>query len=274
MKTEVEPCLIKKIELDILVYIDELCDKFGLTYYLAYGTLLGAIRHKGFIPWDDDIDIWMPRDDYNKLHEIISIDQSPNYQILSILNDKHYGRNFAKIIDSRTILIEDNYCGISELGVYIDIFPLDNQGDCEKQAKKLLRKTKFLNMMREYKVRKCFNYEKTGMDYYVRWFLYHVSKCLSSGKWVEYTNKCAECLNRGIRTNYYGCNVDPVYHIATLKELWDGQVEIEFEGYQFKAPKHWDELLTILYDNYMELPPVEKRVTHHDFQVWWREAEI
>ena len=117
---------IKKIELDILIYIDSLCKQNHLRYFLCGGTLLGAIRHKGFIPWDDDIDISMPRPDYDKLISLIGSNSS--YMVLTPANCDFY-YNFAKVVDTRTTLCEIDNTPIKNMGVYIDIFPLEGMPD-------------------------------------------------------------------------------------------------------------------------------------------------
>ena len=119
-KTEISVEELKKLELDILKYLKNVCSENGLTYYLAFGTLLGAVRHKGFIPWDDDIDVWMPREDYEKLKIIMRNKVNSRYLFVTPKEYKNYGVAFGKIIDKKTLLVEESYSSEYDLGVYIN----------------------------------------------------------------------------------------------------------------------------------------------------------
>ncbi len=140
---------MRKIEIDemrqrllsMAEYLQNICKENGLKMFLSGGTLLGAVRHKGFIPWDDDIDVHMPRPDYDRLIKIFKRKENiGKYKLLSHeLNDK-YVYTFAKLVDDDTLLIEDDiYSGV-DMGLYLDIFPIDGLGDdiatAEKQMKK------------------------------------------------------------------------------------------------------------------------------------------
>ena len=134
---------MKKIELNILIYFTEVCEENNLRYYLGGGTLLGAVRHKGFIPWDDDIDVMMPRPDFQKLLSL-SINNE-NYNIIKPGTAGYY-YNFAKLVDTRTILEEKGIKRIDGLGVYIDIFPLDGMPETPDARKKRFKE---LNSIRK-----------------------------------------------------------------------------------------------------------------------------
>lgn len=115
---------VQQIALQILVFIDGFCKEHGLKYFMVDGTLLGAVRHHGFIPWDDDIDLWMPREDYDRMTELLGPDSGSRYQMVNIQTAGWYRYAFGKIVDTRTCLVEDNgYSG--EMGIYVDIFPYD-----------------------------------------------------------------------------------------------------------------------------------------------------
>jgi len=112
---------IQKVDLEILRFFDNVCRENNLTYFLSGGTLLGAIRHKGFIPWDDDVDLVMPRKDFEKLIEILDKSDS-NYKLFIPGCSEDYFYTFGKLVDTRTVLDEFDYCPIKGMGLYIDIF--------------------------------------------------------------------------------------------------------------------------------------------------------
>ena len=123
----------KRVELDILLHVAKFCDEHGLRYFLAYGTLIGAVRHKGFIPWDDDIDIQMPREDYEKLLELYPKENTDEKYFLLAPEMKGAHHPYAKIIDTRTVKKELGAKKNNPLGVDIDVFPLDGQPDGDKE---------------------------------------------------------------------------------------------------------------------------------------------
>ena len=98
---------MQHIALDVLIYLDKVCSKYGLKYFIVDGTLLGAVRHKGFIPWDDDIDVWMPRADYDRLADVIRQDGEKKYKFCTPQNTKKFIYPFGKLIDVRTGLLDD-----------------------------------------------------------------------------------------------------------------------------------------------------------------------
>lgn len=129
---------VKKLSVEILRKVSQFCEQHGICYSLAYGTLLGAVRHKGFIPWDDDIDIMMPRGEYEKFLECFN-DEDGRYKVWSSSIDKNYPYPFAKIEDRKTVV---NELGYDKLGVAIDLFPIDMIPADGKEAEKLLKLSK------------------------------------------------------------------------------------------------------------------------------------
>lgn len=261
---------IQKVLLSIMVKIDEICRSNKLTYYLFGGTLIGAIRHKGFIPWDDDIDIAMPRKDYKELIEIINT-QRKDLHFISIENSNEYINPYGKIYDTSTVLFEHDYVEIKDLGVYVDVFPLDEQGTDIKTAEGLTRKMRLLN---------AFLFE-SNLKYYHRiskkWYyeipkilMYPMAKALGTRYWVCKMDKMAQQYN-GLGSKYLGCNVDPNYHTIFEKRLFEKTIDVEFEGYFFMAPIGYDAILKQNYGDYMQLPPESKRISHHNTEAYYKD---
>ncbi len=146
MKT-IEIKEMQKIELEILKSFSKICDEHKLRYFLSNGTLLGAIRHKGFIPWDDDIDVYMPRNDYMTFLQLVGSSLEPHYKLLTPYNSKEYIYTYAKLYDDRTILIEWPDTVRYTIGVYIDIFPVDGLPESIKETKKHFDRLKKLNRL-------------------------------------------------------------------------------------------------------------------------------
>lgn len=251
---------LKRIELGILLEFDKICKKNGLHYSLAYGTLIGAIRHKGFIPWDDDIDIMMPRDDYNKLVRLKI--KNSDYEILSYENSKNYNYLFSKMIDKKTILIEDGRYG-RKIGVYIDIFPIDkldyskidlicmNSKKYQKKFSRIFTKKENKNII--------YNLIKDMYFYlnkpFTRNLLSGYDKLITS-----YYSNSSE-----IGTGCFSLGLLGIKDYFNFDIFDEGYIDQKFEGYEFPIIKKYDLFLRQIYGNYMEYPPLEKRIAHHRF---------
>lgn len=255
---------VKLIQIEIMDHIHNLCVKNGLTYYIIGGTLLGSVRHKGFIPWDVDIDIAMPRADYIQLKKLC-VEQNlldDNYCYCDYLTMKNYPRPHAIIYDKKTkiFLKHDAYNQYTEqTGVYIDIFPLDNAPDDEnlriKQAKRLTN----LRFFKAYRMPYSYSYKK-----HIIWAHRCVSVALSFIASVSAVNRWQQkemCRYNGKQTHCI-CSMASQYAYKKQcmpREIYGTPVLLPFEGREYYAPERYTDYLTRLYGNYMELPPIEKR---------------
>lgn len=250
---------IKKIEVNILDYISDICKKNNLKYFLAYGTLIGAIRHKGFIPWDDDIDIAMPRDDYDKLLSIIKSQRGDSkYDCLIPLEDGYY-YEFAKVIDTSTIVQEQTTIS-SKCGVWVDIFPLDGLKKEDKWSHYLLL---ILNRCRAASVNKKFPHKTKGFAApfeYIFWkicrligFRFFLKRSIRLSRKYKYI----DCEYVGFASSY------PANNKYMLRKWYERTIDVPFENKQFRAPIGYHEYLSTQYGNYMQIPPEDKRVSHH-----------
>ena len=254
---------LRIIQLGILQNVADFCDKHNITYFLAYGTLIGAIRHNGFIPWDDDIDIAMPRPDYERFIRSFNT-QNSHIQVVSIHSDKRFGMSYAKAHDTRTMLYETLYKK-NVYGVYIDIFPIDGVKNKRQillitLINKILH-TKKANFSHRKISKKIINF--IGKIILIPFSTYTILKCIDKiSQKYPYDS-----------TPYAGGICDTVVGERAMinSEVFKGSLQHEFEGRLYKIPIGYDKWLRRIYGDYMQLPPIEKRTTHHVFKAWWKE---
>lgn len=261
---------MKKVELGILLDVAEFCEENGITYYLCGGTLIGAVRHQGFIPWDDDIDIEMPREDYMKF--VHTYGKRGNYRVLSIYNDPSYYQSSAKVVDDSTILIE-NIDITEKIGVYIDIFPLDNLNDDYETSVRLCNKIKpYRNALQLKTIKVSPN---RGI---LKNIVLIVGKFLLSVVDYRYLVKKIDTLaqkhNLASNSRYVGVISTMIYGEREIMErrFFNAGQKLCFEGNMLNCPLHYHEVLSRMYGDYMQLPPEEKRVTHHANMAYWKEG--
>jgi lipopolysaccharide cholinephosphotransferase len=263
---------MKRIELDILKDVAGFCDRHGIRYYLAGGTLLGAIRHRGFIPWDDDIDLIMPRPDYMSFIRQYPGEVHENY-VLGAPGKKNHPFTYAKVFDKRTRIVEAGLSGRadSRYGICIDIFPMDgvpediHKSDAFFECQKMWFSAYSLSVTR-------FSKSKTLIQTVVKAVILAVMKMIGPNVFIQIIN------GRAMRykfddSQYVAASCVPYYgkRERVLKSNYVDPVKVEFEGGLFNAPKGYNEYLSHLYGDYMELPPLDKRHSHHEFAAFWAE---
>ena len=254
--------------LEILVEFDRYCKQHDLTYFLGYGTLLGAIRHNGFIPWDNDIDVVMLRDDYNKLRQLLVIEPiSANLHALDYRFEKTFP--FLKITDVRTVVREKYLETENNLGLYIDVFPLDIIPDDPKLIKKIQKKCFLLYKLYAFTsyrfgtgknlVKKMFKFLLFPLRLFVN--QQRVCKMLD----FFYTTLPVNCSSKLINLVWGLPDDRDVYDITWYHDV----ISVSFEGYNFNAPNQYDLILKQQYGDYLKLPPVSERFTH-DYNAIWK----
>jgi lipopolysaccharide cholinephosphotransferase len=262
---------IKHKELEILIEFDAFCRKNHLTYSLCGGTLLGAIRHGGFIPWDDDIDVCMPRPDYEKLIRNFS-SENKNVEVRSMLV-KGFDAPFGKIINKKYIISQKYSSRAIDAYLWMDIFPIDGLPDGEAETKKIYQVCEFY--------RKIYLLCEANLGEGKTAFRKAIKYVLKPLANIYGKRRCCEKIDSIARkypfetANYVGSIAWGLYGIKerVSKNIFELPcTEVTFEGYRFKAFGDWNEYLTRLYGNYMELPPLDKRITH-DMVVYETEGE-
>ena len=261
---------LKRIENELLIVMDSYCREHNLRYYLTYGTLIGAVRHQGFIPWDDDIDVIMPRADYNNLIKNFNKEcQQSDVSLLSHTIDPKYYLPIAKLVNTKTVL-KENVDADYEMGVYLDIFPLENLPDDLTKARQILKTAFRYDQMLTLKTLKW----RKGRSFLKNIELV-ISKALLSRKRIgDLLDKLDEFCCRTSEsspTEYVGvlAGISKGDDSRIFKREWfEETVPVQFEGNTYPAPIGYDPLLRQLYGDYMCLPPAEERVTHHVFTAW------
>lgn len=257
---------IKQVELDILKVFHSFCKENNIRYFISHGTLLGAIRYKGFIPWDDDLDVLVPREDYDRLLTIFR--DSERYRLIAFEKDRNYAFPYAKLCDMSTRKVEGGYINGVELGLDIDVFPLDNWDDDLEKAKLEVKHQK-QNMFRLglTKLKKPDSLHPAKR--FVKGIVMALCKLRGSAYYVEKIIQGAhKPEQKGSR--YMGGKAWNVYGERDIMpaEIFAETIELEFEGEKFFAPVGYDAFLTSLYGDYLPEPPVEKRKTHHSFNAY------
>lgn len=260
---------IKDIQVRITLQIDRFCRENGIRYGLAYGSLIGAVRHKGFIPWDDDVDLVMPRPDYERFIRSFS---APDLKLAAPELDPGFYAPFAVVYDTRTILEEECISHRSQkLGVKVDVFPIDGAPSDNEAYARLRKKTERLKVILFYKNVRLAPRWKSDK---VLWFKTLVWKLAILPLGVR-------GIQRRIRTlataNDFACSqmADMVVFpdpgdTRMPREVFEHYVDLDFEGEKFKAPRDYDTYLRTLFGDYMTLPPESERVPHHRFQARWK----
>ena len=257
---------LKDIELNLLCVFDAFCKKHNIQYFLSNGTLLGAVKYKGHIPWDDDLDIFVPREDYNHLLEVFK--DTEQYRLYAFERNSDYRYPFAKLCDMTTKKVEKGVISLVDLGVDIDIFPLDAwDSDIKKARREALRIRQqmfFLGLSKTDKV-----YSRTRTKYIVKLFLRVYCKIVGSKYFVK--NIIRKSTNQQ-DTKYLGCKAWCIYRDKEIipAEVFSETIEVEFEGHKFPAPIGYDTYLRSLYGDYEKDPPKEKQKTHHRFRAYRR----
>lgn len=258
---------IKDIALMLLKTFDDYCVQHNIKYTLGFGTLLGAIRHNGFIPWDDDIDIFMVRNEYEKFLLFYKNDNDilgKDVKLYSIETESKYTTPLPKIVYTNTILKQPNHAEKIDLGVYLDIFVFDLIPQNDKAKGKIWEKCK----RRQRFWWLCETFPDKGSSFRLRF----AKKILNMGfariPSILMTNTAKRNTKKYNKSLYY-CNL--LYCVYSREKESFSANELltlfrhRFENIEVYCSTYYDTILTRLYGDYMRLPPEEQRVTHHNY---------
>ncbi|SEH64783.1 lipopolysaccharide cholinephosphotransferase [Ruminococcus flavefaciens] len=249
-------------------YFHAFCEENNIDYYMLGGTMLGAVRHKGFIPWDDDMDFGIPRSDYDRFIQLFNEKSKPEYELRFYKNAKNSPMHYAKLIDNRTTLIECNYHNYIE-GLYIDIFPLDvadknNISERIRNKRIMIKHSLIINHCSTISEREIIN----GRGIAKGLLKIIIKKYAQMRNLNKLHNSLEELMtkrkddNLGYIANYLGAWGE---REIVPKSTMGVPVLYQFDDTQLYGPEDYDGYLKSLYGKYMELPPKEKRIFKHSF---------
>jgi lipopolysaccharide cholinephosphotransferase len=250
----------------MMVSFDDFCRAHGLKYCIAYGTLLGAVRHKGFIPWDDDVDFCMPREDYEKLMEFT--ESSEDYELVNLYHhgDYYYPYAYGNIVDKKTLMAANNMKLCTGKGLSIDLLPIDIIPSDYKKRKRLINKV--LGYRRIVDLMHSRRFSTKGVKMRLKKI---IATCLSPIDEVKILKKIDSLVKSTEQTEEYmdGMQMLLVTPRAYPYHFFTEPIELEFHGRMFYAPGNYDTFLSDMYGDYMT-PPPEKDRYNHNMHVYYR----
>lgn len=266
----------KKVMLNILTIFANFCDENGYSYFLDAGTLLGAVRHNGYIPWDDDIDVNMPRIDYDRFVQYVKSNNGYLTEHLKVEFPENTIYPFLKISDNRTILVEFPERYPMEVGVYIDVFAKDGILDSSNESKAICKISEVLGRINWFNKFSIYAWKRDKNP--ARRFIALIARvCIRfpnipvrlQDKWIHWNQKrhpLEKC-------KYVTTLTNGEFHKIAPKECFSDYIMMDFEDKKFRVPVGYDTYLRCLYPgDYMQLPPENKR-EHHNTIIFWKSEQ-
>lgn len=272
-KNELSIDEIHKVTLKIVERFIEICEELGVNYYVAYGSLIGAVRHRGFIPWDDDFDVIMLRNDYEIFCDycIKHQNEMKPYRLFTRETDYNYPYNIARLNNMDYKAVYENVQEYDS-GAFIDIYPFDGAGSDAEQVIKRLKKKKS-NLFRitlwsidSHYTKSTYNkWYRSAIKYIVRSY----TKIRGSKYFLDRLEKFKNLYN--LSTSRYVAEMTWDSNLILCEKKWfDDYIYMDFENLKVKVPIGYDEFLKRQYGDYMKLPPKEKQIPQHEYQLYRR----
>ena len=260
---------IHEIELQLLKKFHNICQEQGFRYSLCAGSLLGAVRHKGFIPWDDDIDVIMPRPDYDRFIRYCK-EQAVPFGLVTYDTVEGFNGLIAKLWDESTVIKERVAFLDFPIGVHLEVFPAEGLGNTKKEALKIFRSTTWKRELLNAAQWKKYSRSKTHglLTEPIRFILFVISRFVNPKRLVTEIDQFSR--SHLFEDSTFAGVVSGSYREREIlpRKVFEEYTEADFEGEKFKIFRNYDAYLSSIYGDYMKLPPEEKRVAHHTFQAY------
>lgn len=257
---------VQLAQLEIAKEIKRVCDENDIRYFLSFGTMLGAVRHQGFIPWDDDMDLGMMRSEYERFLQIAPEKLKPEYVLQTWYTDENVSIPFAKVRKRGTVYIESKGGNLKENGFFVDIFPFDFQPATEEACAALNRKLKtiFRTKLMKSRYTPWRDGDKINWKKRAGYLLFQVRALFTT---QEKLAREFDALASSVPENDILFWQEGISRMKKIKRQWCEELaEYTFEGETFTGPKDYDALLTAIYGDYMQLPPEDQRENRHQIE--------
>lgn len=261
---------LHKLELQIALEIRRICEKHNIPYFLTAGTLLGAVRHGGFIPWDDDMDLGMLRENYERFLEVCPEELGEEYMLQTWDTDPNYPFSFAKIRLKGTHIVEgfSEYTDPEKNGLFVDIFPFDSVPDDPAQRKKQACAYFFCKRLLWIKKGMGVNMKKGSIKQKLKYYGFRVIAGMLSYDGILKHYKKIQTRYNHLKTEKVVTDGSYTYEKESLFRYWVTDLaQVSFEGDSFTSFREKEAYLAYFYGDYMKLPPVEKRNRHQTLDI-------
>ena len=259
---------IQEVSLEILKKITKVCEDNRFRYTLAFGTLIGAVRHKGFIPWDDDIDIQMPRPDYERFIEYMVNNPIKNLKVFNWKHTNNYIYGISRVCDMRYHIFEEKSveCG---LGIFVDVYPIDGLGNTYMEAKKAYEYTDdSRNKLRRLAYKELRDVGPRLLIKRPKYFFENLLLRLKGSRVLQEQLEKEAIVRPFENYEYVGIPNWNWNKIVYKRKAFEEFTKVPFEDSMFYISKMYDEMLREEYGDYMILPPIEKRIYHHFYTAY------
>lgn len=260
---------VQNLLYDALCYFDDFCQKNKIKYFLSNGTLLGAAKYGDFIPWDDDVDVLIPRSDYDRLMQLSDISNG-EYRLLCVEQVPQWRMPYAKLSCEKTVIKEGEYDFGVSFGVSVDIFPIDNWNSCSLIAKMQSLESELLKRLLVCSIGGEFSTKKHGLKRYILKAIWKNGKKIGHEKLQKALLKKAD--KRNCKSKYVGCRVWTCHLAGEIfpSNYFEEVVYLDFRDRKFPAIRHYENYLSSLYGKWKEELPLDKQHSNHEITVWYK----